>query len=402
MGDAAVHVEGLGKLYKVYPDSRARVVEWITGGRLLRHSEKWALRDVSFTLERGRSLGVVGSNGAGKSTLLKILTGTTRPTTGTYRVTGCLGSLLELGAGFHPDFSGRDNIFMNAAVLGVPRREVRERFDELADFAELGEYLERPVRTYSSGMTMRLAFATALLAKPDVLILDEVLAVGDAYFQKKCMDRIRAIRKGGAAVLFVSHSIYHVRQICDEALWLHDGSVVERGDPTSVTDHYVNWTLAMAAGRSVELERGRESLADPALPHLGPILICRPESREPATSFATGEEMEIQVHVVNPGGRGALHVGLLVHRNDDLLVFATRSREHGRLATGEEDVLVVRVPVQMMAGEYSVSAYLLDESCDHILDQRVSWTRFQVSYEGIEKGVVLIPVRWLAPERTPR
>ena len=250
----AVKVEGVGKCYRLFPNETARIVEWITRGHARRHEEKWALKDVSFELQRGSALGIIGGNGAGKSTLLKILTGTTRPTTGQFVVNGRLGSLLELGAGFHPEFTGKDNLYMNAAVLGIPKAEVKARYEELVSFAELGEYLHQPVRTYSSGMAMRLGFTVAMMANPEIMILDEVLAVGDQHFQKKCMDRIRDIRKSGTTILFVSHSIYHVRQMCDEAIWLHEGQVVMHGKPVDVTDEYVNFQYALS-GRAVRDRR---------------------------------------------------------------------------------------------------------------------------------------------------
>ncbi len=398
--EIAITARDLGKVFRVYPDPRSRIVEWVTRGKVKRHTEKWALRSVSFDVPKGSALGVVGSNGAGKSTLLKIMSGTTLPTTGHFEVRGRLGSLLELGAGFHGDFSGKDNIFMNAAIMGIPKREVKERFSELAEFAELGDYLMMPVRTYSSGMTMRLGFATALLAHPDILILDGVLAVGDAYFQKKCMDRIRKIRESGTSVLFVSHSIYHIRHICDAAIWLHQGQQMDSGDPTKITDEYVNFTMAQSSGQASQA--GATESHDLALPHLGPIKITRAGETTETLEFRSGEFADIHVSYVNPSGRGRHHVGVIVNRNDDLMIFSTRSSDHGCALQGKEASLVVRVPLSFTAGEFYISGYLLEESCDHILDQRLSWSRFKVNYTGMEKGVILADVKWLAPEAQPR
>jgi lipopolysaccharide transport system ATP-binding protein len=389
----AVEVRGVGKCYRLYPSSAARVAEWL-GLRKRAHEEKWALREVSFELERGAALGIVGGNGAGKSTLLKILTGTTRPTTGTFAMNGRLGSLLELGAGFHPEFSGRDNLYMNAAILGIPRSEVKRRYEELAAFADLGEYLDQPVRTYSSGMTMRLGFTVAMMSNPEILILDEILAVGDQHFQRKCMNRIREIREAGTTLLFVSHSIYHVRQMCDEAMWLHDGVAVMRGNPTTVTDEYINFQYALAGGKSAIAEKhgGHGALKD--LPHLGEVRLTRSGEDEPATEFRHGDEMEIHIAWRDPALTGAHHVGFIVYRNDDVMVFGSGSQRALAPLRGREGEVVARLPVSLLAGDYYVSGFLVDQSGDHVLDQRLSWVRFKVAYDGIEKGIFQPAVAW--------
>ncbi len=394
-----VTVRGLSKRYKIYPDSWSRVLEWASAGKLRKHDEKWALRGVSFDVPKGSSMGVVGANGAGKSTLLKILTGTTLPTSGSYQIEGRLGSLLELGAGFHPEFSGKDNIFMNAAIMGIPKAEVRERFQELAEFAEVGDYLMRPVRTYSSGMSMRLAFAVAMMARPDVLILDEVLAVGDQHFQKKCMDKMREIRMSGTTVLFVSHSVYHVRQICDSAIWIHDGAVVTSGNPINVTDEYVNFQYALSGGQQAQAQKQDGQLDSAAskafMPHLGDMKVTAAGSDEWRSEFVSGEVVDIHVEVRNPGGHGKAHVGIIVNRNDDVQVFSSRSLEGGCCFEGAGGTLRVRVPLRLTSGEFYISGYLLDESCDQVLDQRLSWCRFKVSHGGMEKGVYLAETTWI-------
>jgi ABC-type polysaccharide/polyol phosphate transport system ATPase subunit len=398
--ESAVSVHDLGKCYRVYGTPMQRLVEWASFGRLVRHAEKWALRGVSFEVPRGSALGIVGANGAGKSTLLKVLTGTTPPTTGTYRITGRVGSLLELGAGFHPEFSGRDNVFMNAAIMGIPKREVRSRLPELAEFADLGPYLDRQVRTYSTGMSMRLAFAVAILADPEVLILDEVLAVGDQAFQRKCMDRIRDIRRSGATVLFVSHSVSHIRQICDQAIWINEGAVVTRGHPPHVTDEYVNFQFAEAGGKAAQLRQVGIS-APAGLPHLGEIKMCREGQGRPAGRFSPGDVVDIHLQCVNPTGEGRFHVGILVSRDDDVQVFGSRSREFDRHLDGKDSTLVLRVPLDMNAGKYFISGYLLDETCDQILDQRLAWARFEVVDRKPgrpTRGVIRLDCHWLAPQ----
>ncbi len=206
--------------------------------RRTRHSEFHALSDVSFALPRGRALGLIGENGAGKSTLLKIVAGTTRASSGTVTRNGTIASILELGMGFHPDFTGRENARMNAALLGLNGPEIRRRLPEIRDFAELGDFFDRPVRTYSSGMSLRLAFAVATHADAEVLIVDEALAVGDGYFQKKSIDRITDFHRKGGSLLFCSHALYYVALLCDEAIWLKNGAVAAQGPALPVVRAY--------------------------------------------------------------------------------------------------------------------------------------------------------------------
>src|SRR5499425_461571 len=224
-----------------------------------------AVRDVSFTVPAGRTLGVIGRNGSGKSTLLKLVAGITKPTTGTVRVEGRISALIELGAGFHPEISGRENVFINGIMLGLSKREIARRFDEIVEFAELTEFIDAPVKTYSSGMYMRLGFAVAIHVDPDVLLVDEVLAVGDEGFTHKCLDKFAEFRRRGKTILLVTHSLNLVERFCDEALWLDAGRVQTVGDPKRVVGAYLTAVetgeeklLADTTARAVE-EAGREA-----------------------------------------------------------------------------------------------------------------------------------------------
>jgi ABC-type polysaccharide/polyol phosphate transport system ATPase subunit len=199
-----------------------------------------ALSDVSFTVAAGRTCGVIGRNGSGKSTALKLVAGITKPTTGTVRVTGRISALIELGAGFHPEISGRENVFINGIMLGLSRREIARRFDEIVDFAELRDFIEAPVKTYSSGMYLRLGFAVAIHVDPDVLLVDEVLAVGDEGFTHKCLDKFSEFRRLGKTILLVTHSLALVERFCDEAIWIDRGQVRSQGDPKRVVDAYLS------------------------------------------------------------------------------------------------------------------------------------------------------------------
>src|ERR1700736_125365 len=267
MSDAIITVEGLGKKYRLGQRSNERYTalrDVLTDKakslfrrngnprsdiRNPQSNEIWALRDVSFEVKQGEVIGIIGRNGAGKSTLLKILSRITEPTTGRVRLKGRVASLLEVGTGFHPELTGRENIFLNGAVLGMTRAEIQRKFDEIIDFAEVEKFLDTPVKRYSSGMYVRLAFAVAAHLEPEILVVDEVLAVGDAEFQKKCLGRMNDVAHEGRTVLFVSHNMQAVRRLCERALLLEDGKLVKEGDVASVAEHYLASIEAPEGGR---------------------------------------------------------------------------------------------------------------------------------------------------------
>lgn len=237
MTEPVVIATQLGKAFKRYARIRHRLLEWLPGARQ-RHELRWVLRDLNFSIAPGESIGLIGRNGAGKSTLLKLLTGTLLPTTGQVQVKGRVAALLELGMGFHPEFSGFDNVLMAGQLQGLTRDEILACMDDIVAFAEIGDALMQPVREYSSGMMVRLAFATATAVRPDVLIVDEALAVGDAYFQHKCFRRIREFREQGVTLLFVSHDPLAVKSLCNRALLIEGGRVAMDADPLQVLDYY--------------------------------------------------------------------------------------------------------------------------------------------------------------------
>ena len=233
-----ITVTNVGKAYKQFPTRWSRLAEWILPGKRKYHSLKWVMQDVSFEIEAGQAVGIIGINGAGKSTLLKMITGTTQPTVGSIEMTGRVAALLELGMGFHPDFTGRENVYMAGQLLGLKAHEITKLMPEIETFSEIGDYIEQPVRVYSSGMQMRLAFSVATAVRPDILIVDEALSVGDAHFQHKSFERIREFRKQGTTLLIVSHDKQAIQSICDKAILLNDGQIEMQGKPNVVLDYY--------------------------------------------------------------------------------------------------------------------------------------------------------------------
>lgn len=245
-----ITVKGLGKAFKDYPTRWARLAEWLDPRDLPRHQLHWILRDINFTVQPGESVGIIGINGAGKSTLLKLITGTSQPTTGSIKMSGRVAALLELGMGFHPDFTGRQNAYMAGQLLGMSNEDIARLMPEIEIFAEIGSYIDQPLRVYSSGMQMRLAFSVATAIRPDILIVDEALSVGDAYFQHKSFERIREFRKLGSTLLIVSHDKQAIQSICDRAILLSRGQIAMEGEPEAVMDFY-NALMASHQDQSV-------------------------------------------------------------------------------------------------------------------------------------------------------
>jgi lipopolysaccharide transport system ATP-binding protein len=243
----ALRVENVSKQYRIYEHPGDRLKESFTRGRWKRHREFWALSDVSFELEAGTTTGIIGPNGSGKSTLLQIVTGTLEPTHGHVYHEGRIAALLELGAGFNPEFTGLENIYLNAALMGFSRSETEERLPEIKRFAEIGDFLSQPVKTYSSGMYIRLAFAIAVSAEPEILIVDEALSVGDAVFQHRCLRRIKEMQQNGATILFVSHDPHAIRALCSRAILLNGGRMEADGIPTEVLNRYQKLVMSREA-----------------------------------------------------------------------------------------------------------------------------------------------------------
>ncbi|HCP9006074.1 TPA: ABC transporter ATP-binding protein, partial [Escherichia coli] len=247
--DAVIQVSGIGKCYQVYDKPFHRLMQGLVGGGKRYYREFWALRDVAFEVKRGETLGIVGRNGSGKSTLLQLIAGTLTPTNGEIAVRGRVAALLELGSGFNPDFTGRENVYLNASILGLSKEQIDQRFDQIAEFAAIGEFIEQPIRNYSSGMVMRLAFSVIAHVDADILIIDEALSVGDAFFTQKCMRFLREFKQRGT-LLFVSHDGGSVTALCDRAIWLDQGNLRQSGEPKEVMDAYLEAFIADREGRT--------------------------------------------------------------------------------------------------------------------------------------------------------
>lgn len=241
MEETAIKVDNVEKSFKVYFDKGTSLKEKLLFRERNRYEHRKVLKGISFAVEKGEAIGIIGENGCGKSTLLKLLSGIIYPDTGNITTEGRISGLIELGAGFHPDMSGRENIFINAAIFGLSRKEIQSRIEEIIDFSELGEYIDNPVRTYSSGMYMRLAFSVAINVDADILLIDEILAVGDAAFQAKCFNKLREIKRTGKTIVIVSHSLGQIEQICDRSIWICNGRIKADGVPRDIHPMYLEY-----------------------------------------------------------------------------------------------------------------------------------------------------------------
>jgi ABC-type polysaccharide/polyol phosphate transport system ATPase subunit len=397
MTDSAVQTDGLTKIYRLYERPADRLLEAVT--RRPRHREHQALRDVSLRLPAGRSLGLIGENGAGKSTLLKILAGITAPTSGSFSVRGKIASILELGSAFHPEFTGRSNIALNAALLGLGAAEVRERMPAIIDFSELGEFIDHPVKTYSTGMVMRLGFSIATQVDPEVLIIDEALSVGDGYFQKKCMDRLLELVGRGKTLIFCSHAMYYISAFCEQALWLRRGRTEAYGPALDVVRAYESYLLAKAP---------QEHGAPPArLDATGPARLLDARLTGPqgaAGTYRLGESWSLEVSWQSDAPSRAFHLGVGVNRNDELEVFSCSSHRDGlpAMSGGHEYRRVLHLPrLPITQGEFSIYVFLLDEEGLHVYDRRVLRGAFSVAAARYQPGLVDVEHRWETVESRP-
>jgi lipopolysaccharide transport system ATP-binding protein len=404
MQGSAIEASGLGKVYRRYRRPSDRLWEALSGRP--RHGEFAALSDVTFSLPRGEGLGIVGENGAGKSTLLKILSGVTQPSAGSFRVAGKVAAILELGAGFHPEFSGRQNAVLNAALLGLSEREVAEALPRIVDFSELGEFVDEPVKTYSTGMAMRLAFSIATQVDPEVLIIDEALSVGDGYFQKKCMDRLVEFVGAGGTVLFCSHAMYYVTSLCRHALWLRQGRAERFGPALEVVHAYEEHLLSRQhVSSAAPAQRPGEAPGQAPAPRqparLRAARVGGAATPAPAV-YRHGDPWHLDVAWTSADPRLGFHVGVGINRRDGIEVcaFSThRDRLPPFSGVHEHEVRLLLPALPLVKGEFTVYVFLLDEHGLHVYDQRILDDSFHVESDAYSFGLVSVEHRWESVER---
>ena len=389
MTNLAVRSEKISKVYKLYDSPSDRLRELLFRQRRARHFH--ALSDVSFELPEGSALGIIGENGAGKSTLLKIVAGTTQPSSGSVDRHGVIASILELGMGFHPEFTGEENARMNAALLGLSGAQIRRRLPQIRDFAELGDFFRRPVRTYSSGMTLRLAFSVATHADADVLIVDEALAVGDGYFQKKSIDRITEFQKRGGTLLFCSHALYYVALLCDEAIWLKQGEVASQGPSLSVVRAYERFLQGKERALSEAGHGVAASTTNGRHPARFTEVSVHDGSGYPRNEFAAGETVAVDLAFETEDPRLAFHLRVGADREDGVQAFAVDTRgESWAPLTGRNRyrLRLIFPELPIVQGEFRLYLFLGDETALHLHDLRVLKPGFTVVAPDYAVGMI--------------
>ncbi|MDY0330459.1 MAG: ABC transporter ATP-binding protein [Thiomonas sp.] len=398
----AIDLRGVSKTYSLYKHGFDRLLEIAFAKK--RHVEFVALHTLDLQIDAGEVIGLVGMNGAGKSTLLKLLARTLVPTTGELNIHGRIAALLELGTGFHPEMTGRENVYLAAAVLGIGRTRMATLYDEIVEFSGLHDFMEQPVKTYSSGMYVRLAFAVATCVDPDILIVDEALSVGDGAFARKSFDRIMGFKKAGKTILFCSHSLYQVEAICTRVIWVHQGRVMMDGDPAQVVAAYNGFLNSQGRQPGVDLPIQAPVSDSPLLIPAGHARLTK------VTAWADGKAgKELQLHsgssdlcieasfssdpalpaptlafaLTGADGRWICSAGTL---NDGIAL--------QRTAEGNGRVLLTYPALPLLKGEYWVQAFLLSEDGVHIYDQASDIARILVTQTGLEQGIVTLPHHW--------
>lgn len=403
MAGEAVVATDLSKSYALFDSPLQRL------GALLRRRPPTrrveALSGISFELPAGESLGLIGENGAGKSTLLKLVAGVTRATSGRIEVRGRVAAILELGTGFHPDFTGRQNIELNAAMLGLEPAEVRDRLPEIIAFAEIGEFIDRPVRQYSTGMSMRLGFAIATQVDPEILIVDEALAVGDGYFQKKCMDRILAFKERGKSLLFCSHALYYVSAFCERALWIRRGRAESLGETREVVQAYESYLLRREAGREeaerAELSSRREDEPGATLGRITRVALSGGEAVGPSKRFAPLAPFEVEIEWETDDASRPFHLGVGIDLESGLTLASFSSRHDGVppfVGARRYRVRLELPRLPLVKGIYRGTVFLVDKEALHVFDRRGLDEGFAVSGAEFHHGLIHAEHRWVADQ----
>ena len=400
----AILAHRLSKCYQLYARPKDRLKQLIWGQRRQYYQELWALREIDLAIMPGEVIGIIGKNGSGKSTLLQLICGTLTPTTGKVQINGRLAALLELGAGFNPEFTGRENIWMNAAIIGLTQQEIADRIEQIIDFSEIRHFIDQPVKTYSSGMYVRLAFSIAISVDPDILIIDEALSVGDGAFARKSFNRIMQLRDSGKTILFCSHSLFQIESLCNRAFWINQGKLMAEGDVKQVVTAYQQFLdLGILSSDNSDTTVNVEHSDFPSK----------------AKGYARLETVTVEVDgvpcdaAIAVSGQSTLQVNVKFATDPSLpcpTVAVTLHSMYGRVITSAaswEDSIIPRLTQEgigeiklffeqlpLLKGEYLVSVYLLCEQGIHLYDSVYGATKLQVQQQNRLQGFFMIPHRW--------
>lgn len=398
MSAPAILVEHVSKNFRLYHERNRYIKAALLRGRRARYDEFWALDDVSFEVDHGATVGLIGSNGSGKSTMLKCLTGIYRPDKGRIATDGSVAALLELGAGFHPELSGRENIYLNAAILGMSKKEAERHFDSIVDFAGLDRFIDTPVKNYSSGMTVRLGFSIASHVEPDILLIDEVLSVGDQAFQRKSTDRIEQFRREGKTIVVVSHSLASIQNLCKEVIWLERGQIRQRGPAADVIANYTGESYDSHAQQDSE-HRQRWGTGSA---HITSLRLLDADGKV-SERMPSNAPARIVIDITPAERLQSPMVRVTVTKLDETIVWSGTSQNTrpplGSL--GEQASLEIAIEkLPLLEGSYFLSAAITDSTGTTEFDHLRNWVKFEVHQEQFfEEGVLSMPTSWTLNKR---
>jgi teichoic acid transport system ATP-binding protein len=391
----AISVNELTKCFQIFDRPQDRLKQGIFRGRKKFFREFWALRDVSFDIKKGETIGIIGRNGSGKSTLLQIIAGTLSKTSGDVLVNGRISALLELGSGFNPEFTGRENVILSAAIMGISTKEILERMPLIEQFAEIGEFIDQPVKSYSSGMFLRLAFACAVNVDPDILIVDEALAVGDMQFQLKCIEKMKSFKSQGKTILFVSHDAYSMRNFCDQAIWMMDGQIHLRGDVNTVTNAYQDF---MKSGFDLnDTPEIREDTWKDIL-SIDSVIFLDSDGKQ-KKDFGYGENLTVKVEFTILTSKEGIVGGIAIYDRQNTYVCGlnTKLDEYPLPSEpGKYNLILSYENINLLPGTYFVDVGFYESSAVVCLDYKSRFKYFMVhSGEYFAEGLTFIDHHWM-------
>lgn len=410
MSENAIEVRNLKKIFKIYPDKSNSIKEKILFFKRNRYEVNQVLDGVSFDIKKGEAVGLIGKNGCGKSTTLKLLNRIMYPTSGTIKVNGKVSSLIELGAGFHPDMSGRENIYTNASIFGLTKKQIDEKLDDIIEFSELGEAVDNPVRTYSSGMYMRLAFSVAINVEADVLLIDEILAVGDVSFQKKCFEKLREIKYSGTTIVIVSHSLQQIEQICDKSIWIEKGHIRQIGNPKEIHLEYLKEMEEERQRIIHEAQKNKEIDLEDRCSFCGKKVIrsgngevyftnaaLKDKEGKFRTVYKSHDFMQVQYDFVNKYDIEEAVFSVRIYKDDNTHCYGTTSdiECNDTIKTKEKSKFIVDFEdLCLLDGNYMIDVDIKDRTGDTVYDSIHDTIRFDVINEDGRTGICAIKTSW--------
>ena len=410
MSENAIEVRNLKKIFKVYPDKSNSVKEKLLFFKRNKYEVNQVLDGVSFDIKKGEAVGLIGKNGCGKSTTLKLLNRIMYPTSGTIRVNGRVSSLIELGAGFHPDMSGRENIYTNASIFGLTKKQIDEKLDDIIEFSELGEAVDNPVRTYSSGMYMRLAFSVAINVEADVLLIDEILAVGDVSFQKKCFEKLREIKYSGTTIVIVSHSLQQIEQICDKSIWIEKGHIRQIGNPKEIHLKYLKEMEEERQRLIHEAQKNKENDIEDRDSFCGKKVIrsgsgevyftnvtLKDKEEKLQNVYKSHDFMQVQYDFVNKSDIEETVFSVRIYKDDNTHCYGTTSDiecNNTIKIKGKNKFIVDFDDLCLLDGNYMIDVDVKDKTGDIVYDSIHDTIRFDVINEDGRTGVCAIRTSW--------